>query len=510
MASSKHVSMFFILLFFFYKSNATVNEKTDPKINFEVLSNAGLDSILQIQKVHDSLTRKDLIKVNESLLSNGTNDSAFVNKTLAILYSEDNNASKAAKHIKKYIRSTKDLSILSDHVFSDIKDQKPYNDLVKKYKPHFNFLALIHALTGIIGIFIVLVLVAKKNLDRTSVLLIGAFVLFHSLFMIHISLYVSNYHLKIPHTFYVSTPFSFLYGPLLYFYFKRVVQNYNLTVKDLLHLAPTVLLILWLTPYYMLDSTEKFYLLLDDTQDVLLSTKRLVLLKALSLSLYAVAIYNVYKNKKQNNKENIEIKSRAIWERNIMIIFVCYTFAYILHGFVVMRVIEYEPFEYLKAILMIAMIFYIALMSGLRPEIIMSANGNDNSDNKLPIKYEKSNLTLSFSSELKEQLVELLLVDKVYKNNSLSLEMLAEMLGTTRHNTSQVINEHFDMSFYDLINYYRIMEAVDIFDSDQKRNLNIIEVAYEVGYNNKVTFNKAFKKYMNQTPSTYIRSLYLV
>ena len=53
------------------------------------------------------------------------------------------------------------------------------------------------------------------------------------------------------------------------------------------------------------------------------------------------------------------------------------------------------------------------------------------------------------------------------------------------------------------------MTSSNIFDEDQKRNLNIIEVAYEVGYNNKVTFNKAFKKHMNQTPSTYIRSLRL-
>ncbi|WP_299124911.1 helix-turn-helix domain-containing protein [uncultured Winogradskyella sp.] len=508
MAFLRRIVIFVVLFLFFNESNATVYGKPYNNFKIEELSNKELDSILEYQKAKDSLKRENLIKINESLLSKNTIDSVSVNKTLAILYSENNNAEKASKHIKKYIKYTQDLSILNDHVFSDIKKEASYSDLINEYKPQFNFLAIIHALTGIIGIFMVIVLFGKKNLDRTSVMLIGLFVLFHSVFMLHISLFVSNYNLKFPHSFYISTPFSFLYGPLLYFYFKRVVQNYRLSFKDSVHLIPTLILIIWLIPFYTLSGTEKFYLQMDNTQSVLIGTKVIVLLKALSLCLYAAGIYIVYKNKTDNRKlENSEVKSRALWERSIMIIFVCYALAYILHGAVVVRFVEYTPFTYLKAIFMIAMIFYIALMSGLRPEIIMNANGNSNSSNKLPIKYQKSNLTPSLSKELKERLMGMLTNDKVYKNNDISLELLSETLGTTRHNTSQVINEHFDMSFYDLVNYFRIMEAVDIFDKDQKRNLNIIEVAYEVGYNNKVTFNKAFKKHMNQTPSSYLRSM---
>ncbi len=510
MVFQRHIFLLLALLLFFNKSYASSYNNSDSKINIETLSKKGLDSILKVQKVKDSVERADLIKINETLLSNSTSDSIAVTKTLAILYSENKNSDKASQHIKKYITDTQDLSILNDHVFSDIKSTTAYSKLKKGYKPHFNFLALIHALTGIIGIFIVIILFAKRNLDKTSVCLIGSFILFHSFFMLHISLFMSNYNLMFPHSFYISTPFSFLYGPLLYFYFKRVVENYRISIKDAVHLIPTVLLIFWLMPYYSLSATEKFNLLIDNTESVHLGRKVLVVIKSLSLCLYAIGIYLVYRNKKKNAKDsNSEVKSRVLWERSIMIIFVCYAFAYLLHGAVVVRLVDYLPFDYLKSVFMIAMIIYMALMSGLRPEIIMNANGNTFGLSNLPIKYEKSNLTESYSSELKDRLVDLLTHQKVYKNNSISLETLSEMLGTTRHNTSQVINEHFDMSFYDLINQYRILEAVDIFDEDQKRNLNIIEVAYEVGYNNKVTFNKAFKKQMNQTPSTYIRSLRL-
>ena len=61
------------------------------------------------------------------------------------------------------------------------------------------------------------------------------------------------------------------------------------------------------------------------------------------------------------------------------------------------------------------------------------------------------------------------------------------------------------MNFHELVNKYRINEAKHIFESDSQRNLNIIDVAYEVGYNNKVTFNKAFKKDTQVTPSEYQR-----
>ena len=91
--------------------------------------------------------------------------------------------------------------------------------------------------------------------------------------------------------------------------------------------------------------------------------------------------------------------------------------------------------------------------------------------------------------------------------NDINLNYLSESLGTSRHNTSQIINEHFNLNFFELINKYRINEASEILKMDTNNNLNIIEVAYEVGFNNKVTFNKSFKKHLATTPSRYILTL---
>ena len=121
-------------------------------------------------------------------------------------------------------------------------------------------------------------------------------------------------------------------------------------------------------------------------------------------------------------------------------------------------------------------------------------------------KYQKSGLTEALSKELKENLIKLLVEDKIYKQSDINLEILSLKLNTTRHNTSQIINEHFKMNFFELINKFRIQEAKRLLETDIHGNLHIIDVAYEVGYNNKVTFNKAFKKETALTPSGYINT----
>jgi len=69
----------------------------------------------------------------------------------------------------------------------------------------------------------------------------------------------------------------------------------------------------------------------------------------------------------------------------------------------------------------------------------------------------------------------------------------------TRHKASQIINEHFKKSFHEFVNLYRINEAKELLENE--KGLNIIDIAYEVDYNNKVTFNKAFKKKKDLTQS---------
>ncbi|MEX0361880.1 MAG: helix-turn-helix domain-containing protein, partial [Allomuricauda sp.] len=153
---------------------------------------------------------------------------------------------------------------------------------------------------------------------------------------------------------------------------------------------------------------------------------------------------------------------------------------------------------------MALMVLYVGYSANIQPDVF---SGAYDYTNRLFPKYEKSGLTPSLSLELKENLIYLFTHERIYKENNISLDMVAQKLNTTRHNTSQIINEHFNVSFHEFVNMYRIKEAKQLLVEDKSRRLNIINVAYEVGYNNKVTFNKAFKKDTQLTPSQYQKSI---
>jgi len=184
-----------------------------------------------------------------------------------------------------------------------------------------------------------------------------------------------------------------------------------------------------------------------------------------------------------------------------------YVFSYLVYGLAGRNLITGSDIIYHSQIIaMSLMVLYIAQMAYLNPKVFdyksfLSSNGMVFS------KYLKSGLTPSLSEELKEKLITLFTIDKVYRDSALSLETLSEKLNTTRHNASQIINEHFDMNFFELINKFRIEESIDLLLEDKNGNLNIIDIAYEVGYNNKVTFNKAFKKTTSLTPTQFIESI---
>lgn len=430
-------------------------------------------------------------------------DSITQFKQLAIGHSVKKESEEAVIYIVKYISATADMSILNDHLFDSIKDTAPYQSLIAQYKPKLGPLSIIYLYAGFVGIFLFVVLLFKRSTDRLSTVLIGLFVLFHSLFILHLSLYVVNYQYYLPHTLFMSTTFSFLYGPLLYFYFKRTIYQYKFNWTDLLHLIPSLLLLVYIMPFYMMSANEKFNVMFNQSNLLLPGANTIIMIKLISLVVYGLLILKMYRTK--TLADNSTKKNKVLWQRNMVSIYFSYILAYLIYAAIITGIFAYPSLIHLQIIVMVGLVFYVAYISYEQPEIF---RGNITLvDPSNLFKYKKSRLTPTFSEELKEKLLVLLHEEKIFKQNDISLELLSEWLGTNRHNTSQVINEHFGMNFFELINKYRVSEAMEILKSDTHKNLSIIEVAYEVGFNNKVTFNKSFKKQLSQTPTQFITSL---
>lgn len=121
-------------------------------------------------------------------------------------------------------------------------------------------------------------------------------------------------------------------------------------------------------------------------------------------------------------------------------------------------------------------------------------------------KYQNSGLTQTMIETLRVQLLEAM-EEKPYLDNTLSLQDLADKLNTDRYSLSQVINQEFNKNFYEFINDYRINECITIIENSPKRVELITDLIYESGFNNKVSFYKAFKKRKHLTPVQYIKNL---
>jgi ligand-binding sensor domain-containing protein/AraC-like DNA-binding protein len=124
-------------------------------------------------------------------------------------------------------------------------------------------------------------------------------------------------------------------------------------------------------------------------------------------------------------------------------------------------------------------------------------------------KKKQQPLTLDAISSDKNllRLIRLLEEQNIYRDDSVSLNSLAEQLEISARQLSKLINEKLDRNFYDLINYYRIEEAKRLL-VDEKNHRSIIEIAFYVGFNSKSSFNQAFKKQTDMTPSQF-RSRFL-
>jgi AraC-like DNA-binding protein len=121
------------------------------------------------------------------------------------------------------------------------------------------------------------------------------------------------------------------------------------------------------------------------------------------------------------------------------------------------------------------------------------------------VKYKKSSLTEPDKARIQDKLKIAMERDLFFKNNLASLSKLAKIINESQHHVSQVINEKYDKSFFELIAFYRIEEAKKIIIGDIEREITIEELADQVGYNSKSSFNSAFKKYTHQTPSEFRR-----
>ncbi len=116
-------------------------------------------------------------------------------------------------------------------------------------------------------------------------------------------------------------------------------------------------------------------------------------------------------------------------------------------------------------------------------------------------------LSIDELDQTKKAIIRLMEKDKVYLNSDLSIQILASYLGITDKKCSHALSKGLDTNFNQFINKYRIEAFVEKMQEGRHKELTLLGIAYECGFESKSTFNRSFKRLKGHTPSQYIKSL---
>lgn len=102
--------------------------------------------------------------------------------------------------------------------------------------------------------------------------------------------------------------------------------------------------------------------------------------------------------------------------------------------------------------------------------------------------------------EVAQRLLQLFEHAHLYRQPALSIAQVAKRSGYPEYLVSAVINRRFGQPFWEWVNAYRVREAqARLLDPAEPRTA--LDIAFEVGFTSKSTFNAAFKRLLGETPS---------
>lgn len=273
----------------------------------------------------------------------------------------------------------------------------------------------------------------------------------------------------------------FLAAPILYIYFRVLFSSqYELTWKDLLHAIPFAIAFLTIFNEIIIKKNLQYVFY---PQGIII----ILALVAQNIIYFYIILKNLNLNK--NNFDKAKLKLYKFFLSGALLIFVLKLVIFII----------WNIFKYVEICIYLTGLFFLLAFIIINLLVIFSLN---NPDLLIGVfKYQNSGISKAELDSYLEKINYCLSELKLYTDPLISLERLAKELRLPDKLLSQVINQASGLNFNDFINRYRIEYAKQLItDEDYKK---ILEVAYEAGFNSKTTFNNAFKKFTNLTPTEF-------
>ena len=374
----------------------------------------------------------------------------------------------------------------------------------------------------LVFVTIYMLLFTKNAAKSYSDYVLSFLLLVHCWSVILFLILYSEYILLFPHVFKTGLPLNFLIAPLSYLYVRGVLYNEKkFQTRDLIHAIPFVIVLINYIPFYLLPVNEKLMVIQNslnywpDTfkfQAGFLPENFSILFRLILAIIYLVLQWNlIFSYKKVHNESSIQIQINNVlkWLKLFTTTSTVIFFGII--GF--MLTVFFLPSYYnddlllqIPSLLVSVGFFVMAAYLLTHPDILSGLpfvkykevpSGVVNDKNyRLPYinedyKVEMEKIVLFFETE------------KPFLNKELNINQVSVALDFLSLELSFIINNHFDQRFTDFLNKYRIEHITKKINIEYLSNFTIEAIASEAGFASKSTFNLAFKKYHQCTPSEY-------
>ena len=335
-------------------------------------------------------------------------------------------------------------------------------------------------------------------------------------------LIISNWIIYIPHFYKTAAPFNFLIPLLGYLYIRTLLKNEVAFQKyDWLHFIPFVACLINYLPLYTMGATEKsklVALLIEDysinytSKDGFLAENIIRGARIIQIPIYLFFQWQLlltFNKKKiapiyETHKKHV-LKWLTIfnWNSSLILISVLFLFAlfYFNPQIVTSKMIITIP------ALAIA-IGYLILSSFLllNPAVLFGFPNNisnNEKENASKLKVSHRLITKNYEKTT-EELLSYFKVNQPFLKTTISINEVAHALNISVSELSFIINHKFNQRFTDFVNKYRIEFVIDKIEEGFCDKFTVESLSKMAGFASKSTFNIAFKKIMNCTPTEFI------
>ena len=282
----------------------------------------------------------------------------------------------------------------------------------------------------------------------------------------------SNYIDSLPYLHGWNHPIGILRPPLFYLYIFYALRQTRFHVRSLLHLLPSVLMIIYLVPWFSFDAGSK----LRSIFGLIYSTVYLFL--------------SLYEYRSQSDQPGVAPDLKR-WVKLLLIGYAIFLVTAV-STFIVdqSRTTSYIIYQVLSILIIVVCARLLQFPSTKR----------------MPEKYGKSALSETDKENYMAIIRTLMVEGQLYAKETFRLADLAKSAGLSEHSVSQVINEKTGVSFSDFVNQFRVEKARQLLTDPKYSHLTLESIGAEAGFNSKASFYTAFKRFAGTTPGDFQKS----